>query len=90
MDWNSSEKMSQVEGYRTGAEVEYNQQPTVAGRGSCIFLHIWSGRGIGTAGCTAMSEEDAMLVMQWIDDRTVLVQLPQRDYEGMKGAYKLP
>ncbi len=89
VDWNSSEKMRQVEGYRTGAEVAYNVEHA-PGRGSCIFLHIWSGPGKGTAGCTAMSEADAQQVMRWIDDKTVLVQLTKGQYAALKSVYGLP
>jgi D-alanyl-D-alanine dipeptidase len=54
VDWNSSERMRTVEGYRWGLMVEHNAAPPVAGLGSCIFLHVWAGPDKGTAGCTAM------------------------------------
>lgn len=89
VDWNSSEKMRQVEGYRYGAVVAYNDPP-VAGRGSCIFLHVWSAPGEGTAGCTAMPEEVAQELLRWLDERTVLVQMPETDYESVKVKLSLP
>ncbi len=89
VDWNSSEKMRQIEQYRLGAEVAYNAEHA-PGRGSCIFLHIWSAPGKGTAGCTAMSEEDAQQVMRWLDDKTVLIQLPKAQYGALKKIYGLP
>lgn len=89
VDWNSSEKMRQVEGYRYGAVVAYND-PAVAGRGSCIFLHIWSGPGKGTAGCTAMPDADAQKLLEWLDDKTVLVQIPKAEYERLRSTLPLP
>jgi D-alanyl-D-alanine dipeptidase len=89
VDWNSSEKMRQVDGYRYGAVVAYNDPPA-AGRGSCIFLHIWGGPGQGTAGCTAMPDADAQGLLRWLDDKTVLVQMPEAEYERMKGSLSLP
>jgi zinc D-Ala-D-Ala dipeptidase len=89
VDWNSSEKMRQVEGYRYGAIVAYNDPP-VAGRGSCIFLHVWSGPGQGTAGCTAMPEADAEALGRWLDDRTVLVQMPEGQFKALSGTLQLP
>lgn len=89
VDWNSSEKMRQVEGYRVGAEIAYNAEHT-PGRGSCIFLHIWSAPDKGTAGCTAMPDPAADNVMRWLDDKTALVQMPQSEYDKFKKQYGLP
>lgn len=89
VDWNSSEKMRQVEGYRYGAVVAYNDPPK-AGQGSCIFLHIWSGPGQGTAGCTAMPDSDAQKLLEWVDDKTILVQMPKAEFERQKAQFLLP
>jgi zinc D-Ala-D-Ala dipeptidase len=86
VDWNSSEKMRQVEGYRYGAVVAYNDPPK-RGRGSCIFLHVWSRAGQGTAGCTAMAESDAQGLLRWLDDQTILVQMPKAEYERLGSAF---
>ena len=66
VDWSSSEKMSEVPQYRFGVDVDYNR-PAMPRRGSCIFLHIWSGPSSTTAGCTAMSEGDLDTVLHWLD-----------------------
>jgi len=89
VDWNSSEKMRQVDGYRYGAVVAYNDPPA-SGRGSCIFLHIWSAPGSGTAGCTAMTEADAQKLLPWLDEKTVLVQMPEAEYSRVKAQLQLP
>ncbi|MHB9096328.1 MAG: hypothetical protein ACYC5X_00725 [Syntrophales bacterium] len=41
---------------RDGKVVADTRVPqTKSGRGSCIFLHIWSAPDKGTAGCTVMT-----------------------------------
>ena len=91
-DWNSSERMRSVEGYRWGLVVRHNDAPPVAGRGSCIFLHIWAGPGKGTAGCTAMEEERLTELLRWLDPKRLplLVQLPEAEYARLRAAWRLP
>ena len=91
-DWNSSEHMRSIENYRWGAVVPYNMKDTKTGVGSCIFLHIWSGPGKGTAGCTAMPEQNIQTIVSWIQSKgsTVLVQMPQTEYERMKKSLGTP
>lgn len=91
-DWNSSERMRSVEGYRWGLVVRHNAAPPVAGRGSCIFLHIWAGAGRGTAGCTALEEERLTELLRWLDPKRLplLVQLPEGEYARLRTAWRLP
>lgn len=91
-DWNSSERMRSVEGYRWGLVVRHNAAPPVAGRGSCIFLHIWAGPGRGTAGCTAMEEERLTELLRWLDPKRLplIVQLPETEYARLRDAWRLP
>ncbi len=50
-DWSSSEQMLRPDGlYRWGLVVDHNAEPVTAGAGSCIFLHIWLGPGVGNHG----------------------------------------
>jgi zinc D-Ala-D-Ala dipeptidase len=92
IDWRSSERMRSVEGYRWGLVVEHNANPPVAGRGSCIFLHIWAGTGKGTAGCTAMEQPNLEALMRWLDAKKnpLLVQLPEAEYARLRSTWKLP
>ena len=92
VDWKSSERMRSVEGYRWGVVVEHNASPRVPGRGSCIFLHIWSGPDKGTAGCTAMEQPNLEALVRWLDakKKPVLVQLPGAEYERLRSAWGLP
>jgi len=47
--------------------IEYNTENPVAGKGSAIFLHIWRDENSPTAGCTAVSEENIVKLMKWLD-----------------------
>jgi zinc D-Ala-D-Ala dipeptidase len=66
VDWSSAEKMRAIDQYRWGMIVNYNTPPAPQ-RGSCIFLHIWSGPASTTAGCTAMKQEDLETLLHWLD-----------------------
>jgi D-alanyl-D-alanine dipeptidase len=91
-DWTSSERMREVgEEYRWGVVVNYNT-PAVAGRGSCIFLHIANPKGTGTAGCTAMSADALLQAMGWLspERQPVLVQLPRAAYDLLREAWRMP
>jgi D-alanyl-D-alanine dipeptidase len=92
-DWNSSEHMLRSdELYRWGVVVDHNANPPQAEGGSCIFLHIWRGRGQGTVGCTAMPREALESVLAWLDPlrKPLLVQMPKAEYERLKGKWRLP
>jgi D-alanyl-D-alanine dipeptidase len=90
-DWNSSEKMREVSGYRIGAVVAYNRT-RVPGSGSCIFLHVWSGPERGTAGCTAMDEGALKTILESLDQRKrpVLIQMPEANYQSLRKVWRLP
>ncbi|HEY7726610.1 MAG TPA: hypothetical protein VH880_14840, partial [Anaeromyxobacteraceae bacterium] len=62
-----------------GVMVGYNRPPR-AGRGSCIFLHVWDGPRSVTAGCTAMDEAALRSVAEWLDParRSVVALQPER------------
>ncbi len=64
----------------------------IAGRGSCVFLHVWRKKGSGTAGCTAMDARDLSDVIAWLDasKSPLLVQLPADVYDGVRAAWGLP
>jgi D-alanyl-D-alanine dipeptidase len=90
-DWNSSERMREVEGYRWGVVVAHNAR-ALPGRGSCIFLHVWAGPQKGTAGCTAMEQPDLETLLRWLDAKKgpLLVQLPESEYARLRPAWRLP
>ncbi len=92
--WASAEEMRRSdEAYRWGVVVEHNSgSQRVAGGGSCIFLHVWSGPRSPTVGCTAMDIDQLVEVMRWLDAaRTpVLVQLPDPVYTRLRSDWELP
>jgi L,D-peptidoglycan transpeptidase YkuD (ErfK/YbiS/YcfS/YnhG family) len=53
--------------YKYGVVIEYNTDPVIKGNGSAIFLHIWKGEGTTTAGCVAVSEENIIKIIKWLD-----------------------
>lgn len=92
VDWKSSEKMREVRQYRWGVVVNYNMDHPVRGDGSCIFLHQWDGPAKGTAGCTAMPGDDIEAIVPWLDrgGDASLVELPQAEYDRLRGQWALP
>jgi D-alanyl-D-alanine dipeptidase len=92
-DWNSAEDMLRRDGqYRFGVYVRHNTAPATPGRGSCIFLHIWLGRGVASSGCTNMDAADMLTLFRWLDaSRTpLLAQLPMAEYVRLREAWGLP
>lgn len=91
-DWNSSEKMRSIPLYKMGLVVNHNWPNPEPGKGSAIFLHIWRHDNSGTAGCTAMSEENLVKVLSWLDKvkNPVLIQLPLPTYSELQESWNLP
>lgn len=92
-DWVSCEDMLRSDQrYALGAVVDHNGEPVLPGAGSCIFLHVWAGAGLPTAGCTAMALADMTEIAGWLDGAAapLLVQLPQLEYERWRVAWALP
>ncbi|HAZ16027.1 MAG: hypothetical protein A2Y28_03040 [Chlamydiae bacterium GWC2_50_10] len=82
-DWKSSEKMRREDGlYELGVIIQYNTDPVVPHRGSCIFMHSWRGPNRETMGCTAMAKENLFRLAEWLDPEKDphLLQLPQSAY----------
>jgi L,D-peptidoglycan transpeptidase YkuD (ErfK/YbiS/YcfS/YnhG family) len=53
--------------YKYGIVIEYNTDPVIPGRGSAIFLHIRKDETTPTAGCVAISEENILTLIHWLD-----------------------
>ena len=47
------------------ADIAYNTNPVVPGKGSAIFLHVSTGGG--TAGCVSLAESNLLEVLRWLD-----------------------
>lgn len=64
-DWSSAEHLIEYDGYYDYCVfIEYNTNPVVPGKGSAFFLHVGSSP---TAGCVAISEDDMVSTLRWLD-----------------------
>lgn len=91
--WEKWSELKRPDGlFDWGVVVAQNQPEPVRGAGSCVFLHIWRGPKIPTAGCTAMPREQIQVVLRWLESskQPVLVQLPDVELERLRGAWALP
>ncbi len=92
VDWSSAEEMRRPdELYTWVIEIAHNRA-AVAGGGSCIFFHVWSGAGSSTAGCTAMAQDRIEGLLTWLDPAAhpAYVLLPRAEYEARAAAWGLP
>ncbi|MBF0490112.1 MAG: L,D-transpeptidase family protein [Candidatus Omnitrophica bacterium] len=53
--------------YKAGLVIQYNTDPIVPGFGSAIFLHIWRGFDKPTSGCVALSEDNVLRILKWLN-----------------------
>jgi L,D-peptidoglycan transpeptidase YkuD (ErfK/YbiS/YcfS/YnhG family) len=92
-DWKSFEYMHRKDDfYKWGLFINHNAGKPVAGKGSCIFMHIWENDHVGTDGCTAMKEEDMIKVLHWINvqHNPLLIQVPKTAYAKLAARFDLP
>jgi len=60
----SGADMAAIPTYRRGLVIDY--PPDRAKKsGSCIFVHIWSGEGVGTTGCVGLPETRVADLQEW-------------------------
>jgi len=66
--------------YQYGIVVKHNPE-NIPNSGSCIFIHIKSKTGNGTAGCTAMKENKITTILKWLREnkKPLLLQLPKEE-----------
>ena len=65
--------------YKYGIIIEYNTNPVIKGYGSAIFFHIWRGENITTEGCVAVSEQDIVKILGWLDPQALPVIIIVKD-----------
>lgn len=64
----SYEKMKRDDNlYKYGFVIEYNTNPVIKGHGSAIFFHVWRGENMATEGCVAVSEDNIVRILGWLD-----------------------
>jgi D-alanyl-D-alanine dipeptidase len=92
-DWESAEHMRSVgEAYRWGVVIDQNAAPAKKNAGSCVFMHVWGGAGVGTAGCTAMPQQQIESILAWLNPSAhpLLVQMPIGQYLHARESLHLP
>lgn len=92
-DYNSFEHMHlKDDAYKWGLFLNHNSDKVVPGDGSCVFIHIWENDHTGTTGCTAMTEDNMLRLLRFINakDRPIMVQLPIQSYLQIRKTYGLP
>lgn len=77
--------------YKKGLVVDHNVA-NISGQGSCIFMHLWFDKGVPTAGCTAMAEDNMDALLKWLDPalHPRYVALPKAEYLAKQQAWGLP
>lgn len=91
--WEKWSELKRSDGlFDWGIIVAQNQPDTVRGGGSCVFIHIWRGPHVPTAGCTAMPRAQVEVVLRWLNPskKPVLVQLPDAELERLRSDWALP
>ena len=83
-DWNSAESMSKTPLYEYGLAINYNLKDE-SNKGSAIFMHIFKNENSPTDGCTAVSKENIISILNWLDysKHPLIVQGTQQDIEQL-------
>jgi len=81
-EWTSAEKLVESgEAYKYFVLIKYNVNPIVSGKGSAIFFHTWVGEKKRTHGCIAVSFENLLKVIKWLDKskKPIIIQCPENE-----------
>lgn len=77
--------------YKKGIVLDHNQE-NVSEKGSCIFLHLWFGPDVPTAGCTSMEEPQMDKLLAWLnpEKNPRYLALPKAEYQEKRQEWGLP
>ncbi|AZI58782.1 hypothetical protein EH165_12200 [Nakamurella antarctica] len=65
-DTNVSEQLGAImPEYEYAVVIDYNTAARIPGAGSTFFLHV--SAGVPTQGCVALSRDDILALMRWLD-----------------------
>lgn len=53
--------------YKYAIVIDFNQNPTIKGKGSAIYMHVERATNHRTAGCISFSEKKIKALIQWLD-----------------------
>lgn len=89
--WKSGEEMTQGGGYKLAILFDQNPAPSVARRGSCLYIHVGPTEG-GTYGCTTLGENELREILSWLDitKKPMLAQLPEHVFRRVYKDWGLP
>ncbi len=99
IDWKRKERLKlKSDAYKYCIVVEHNTENIVKYGGSCIFIHLWikdkknPERYEPTMGCTSLSEDAALELLQSLDSKLnpILIQVPKKEYEILRKKYNFP
>jgi L,D-peptidoglycan transpeptidase YkuD (ErfK/YbiS/YcfS/YnhG family) len=74
----SGADMAAIPTYRRGLVIDYPPN-RVKKAGSCIFVHIWSGEGVGTTGCVALPETRVADLQEWTKGGQAAIAIVSED-----------
>ncbi|MFT2089371.1 L,D-transpeptidase family protein [Paraglaciecola sp. 2405UD69-4] len=77
--------------YKKGIVLDHNPE-NINTKGSCIFLHLWFGPDVPTAGCTSMEEPQMDKLLAWLDptQNPRYLALPKDEYQKKQQDWGLP
>jgi len=77
-DTTSGEDMATIPLYRRGLVIDYPPRPK-SQAGSCIFLHVWGGPGVGTDARIALPEDRVAYLQEWAEKRFTAIAVVSED-----------
>ena len=81
-NWNravSEHLIDYKESYNYAAQIKFNENPTVKGKGSAIFMHCIRNGSNSTAGCISVPEEKMFMALKMIDDDSFVVIVKEKE-----------
>jgi len=92
IDWKSFEIMRRKDDLYKWLLVIGHNEKNVPGKGSMTFLHVWRAQGKGTAGCSALAEQDLLGVLGRLDPGKdpLILQVPEAMYGAFQKEQGLP
>ncbi|WP_299078200.1 hypothetical protein [uncultured Paraglaciecola sp.] len=77
--------------YKKGIVINHNMD-NISGKGSCIFMHLWFGPEVPTAGCTSMDESKMDKLLAWLrpQKNPLYIALPKAEYMKQLQSWGLP
>lgn len=64
-----SERLANIDLYEYAIVIGYNMNPIRKGAGSAIFIHVARSKDSVTAGCIAITKENLISLIKWMDSK---------------------